>query len=114
MGIRIHGPKIQKRTPEDIITEGLPLGAVQVTGNGDSIITFVDHQTTGGYPKIANVIAADMHKVGQLRPEMCLHLNSLPWTKQKRIISLRSKYLNNDRYQLRHGRTNYAFRRRNV
>ena len=51
-----------------MITEGLPLGAVQVTGNGDSIITFVDHQTTGGYPKIANVIAADMHKVGQLRP----------------------------------------------
>ena len=56
MGIRINGPKIQKRTSEDMITEGLPLGAVQVTGNGDSIITFVDHQTTGGYPKIANVI----------------------------------------------------------
>ena len=68
MGIRIHGPKIQKRTSEDMITEGLPLGAVQVKGSGDSIITFVDHQTTGGYPKIANVIAADMHKVGQLRP----------------------------------------------
>jgi antagonist of KipI len=68
MGIRITGPKLHKRTSEDMITEGLPLGAVQVTGNGDSIITFVDHQTTGGYPKIANVIAADMHKVGQLRP----------------------------------------------
>ena len=68
MGVRIHGPKIQKLTSEDLITEGLPLGAVQVTGNGDSIITFVDHQTTGGYPKIANVIATDMHKVGQLRP----------------------------------------------
>lgn len=68
MGIRINGPKLQKNTSQDIITEGLPLGAVQVTGSGDSIITFVDHQTTGGYPKIANVIAADMHKVGQLRP----------------------------------------------
>ena len=68
MGIRINGPKLQKTTSQDIITEGLPLGAVQVTGSGESIITFVDHQTTGGYPKIANVIAADMHKVGQLRP----------------------------------------------
>jgi allophanate hydrolase subunit 2 len=29
---------------------------------------FVDQQTTGGYPKIANVIAADVHRVGQLRP----------------------------------------------
>ena len=46
----------------------MPLGAIQVTGNGDSIISFVDHHTTGGYPKIANVIAADLHKVGQLKP----------------------------------------------
>ena len=68
MGLRISGPKIYNKTSEDIITEGLPLGAIQVTGNGDSIISFVDHQTTGGYPKIANVIAADLHKVGQLKP----------------------------------------------
>ena len=68
MGLRISGPKIYNKNSEDIITEGLPLGAIQVTGNGDSIISFVDHQTTGGYPKIANVIAADLHKVGQLKP----------------------------------------------
>ena len=36
--------------------------------DGQPIILFVDQQTTGGYPKIANVIAADMHRVGQLRP----------------------------------------------
>ena len=68
MGLRVTGPKIYNKTSEDIITEGLPLGAIQVTGNGDSIISFVDHQTTGGYPKIANIIAADLHKVGQLKP----------------------------------------------
>ena len=53
---------------KDILTEGIPLGAIQIPGDGDSIISFVDHQTTGGYPKIANVIAADFHKVGQLKP----------------------------------------------
>ena len=37
-------------------------------GGGDPIISFVEHQTTGGYPKIANVITADMYKVGQLKP----------------------------------------------
>ena len=36
--------------------------------DGQPIILFVDQQTTGGYPKIANVIAADMHRIGQLRP----------------------------------------------
>ena len=37
---------------KDILTEGLPLGAIQITGSSDSIISFVDHQTTGGYPVI--------------------------------------------------------------
>ena len=68
MGLRIRGPKIYSKLSKDILTEGLPLGAVQIPGDGDSIISFVDHQTTGGYPKITNVITADLHKVGQLKP----------------------------------------------
>ena len=51
-----------------LLTDGIPLGAVQVPQDGQPIILFVDQQTTGGYPKIANVIAADMHRIGQLRP----------------------------------------------
>ena len=68
MGLRIRGPKIYSKLSKDILTEGLPLGAIQIPGDGDSIISFVDHQTTGGYPKITNVITADLHKVGQLKP----------------------------------------------
>ena len=49
-------------------TEGAPLGAIQVMPSGAPVILFVDQQTTGGYPKIANVIAADLPSVGQLRP----------------------------------------------
>jgi antagonist of KipI len=44
------------------------LGAVQVPESGMPIILFVEQQTTGGYPKIANVISADFHSLGQLRP----------------------------------------------
>ena len=68
MGLRITGPNIYCKQSKDILTEGIPLGAIQIPGDGDSIISFVAHQTTGGYPKIANVIAADFHKVGQLKP----------------------------------------------
>ena len=68
MGIRLCGNKILPSNSSEIITEGIPLGAIQVPGSGDPIISFVDHQTTGGYPKIANVISADIHKVGQLKP----------------------------------------------
>jgi antagonist of KipI len=52
----------------ELLTDGIPLGAIQVPQDGQPIILFVDQQTTGGYPKIANVIAADIHRVGQLRP----------------------------------------------
>ena len=68
MGLRTEGPEIKAGITDEILTEGLPIGAVQVPGDGHPIISFVDHQTTGGYPKIANVIAADLCKVGQLKP----------------------------------------------
>ena len=51
-----------------MITEGVPLGAVQAPPDGQPIVLFVEHQTTGGYPKLANVISADFWRLGQLRP----------------------------------------------
>ncbi len=68
MGLRLLGPQLKHLAGREIITEGAPLGAVQVPQSGKPIILFVEHQTTGGYPKIANIISADMHRVGQLRP----------------------------------------------
>ena len=68
MGIRLKGTQHQLAATEDMITERVSLGAIQVTPSGQPIISFVEQQTTGGYPKIANVIAADFSSVGQLRP----------------------------------------------
>ena len=68
MGIRLTGNSITSDQGNEILTEGIPLGGIQVPGGGDPILSFVEHQTTGGYPKIANVITADLCKVGQLKP----------------------------------------------
>ena len=68
MGIRLLCDPIKSLKGNEILTEGIPLGAIQVPGSGEPIISFVEHQTTGGYPKIANVISADLCKVGQLKP----------------------------------------------
>jgi len=68
-GLRLTGESaISLREQKQLLTDGIPLGAIQIPQDGQPIILFVDQQTTGGYPKIANVIAADMHRVGQLRP----------------------------------------------
>lgn len=68
MGLRLCGAKLERSIKEDIITEGIPLGAIQISYDAQPIILFVEHQTTGGYPKIANVISADLHRIGQLKP----------------------------------------------
>jgi antagonist of KipI len=67
MGLRLRGPAIASAAGH-MVTEGAPLGAVQVPPDGQPIILFVEHQTTGGYPKPANVISADFRRLGQLRP----------------------------------------------
>lgn len=68
MGLRLSGAKIERHLTEDITTEGISLGAIQISHDEQPIILFVEHQTTGGYPKIANVISADFHRIGQLKP----------------------------------------------
>ncbi len=68
MGLRLEGPSIPVSSGGHMITEGVSLGAIQVPGGGSPIILFVEQQTTGGYPKLANVISADLPSVGQLRP----------------------------------------------
>ena len=67
-GLRLKGESLRPREQAELLTDGIPLGAIQVPQDGQPIILFVDQQTTGGYPKIANVIAADLHHVGQLLP----------------------------------------------
>ena len=67
-GLRLKGEPISPRVRSQLLTEGISLGAIQVPQDEQPIILFVDQQTTGGYPKIANVITADLYRLGQLRP----------------------------------------------
>jgi biotin-dependent carboxylase-like uncharacterized protein len=68
MGIRLAGPVLETPHKGHMTSEGVSLGAIQVPSSGQPIIIFVEQQTTGGYPKIANVVSADLPSVGQLRP----------------------------------------------
>ena len=68
MGLRLRGTPLAAQGQGSMLTEGVSLGALQVPPDGNPILSFVEHQTTGGYPQVACVIAADLHRVGQLRP----------------------------------------------
>jgi biotin-dependent carboxylase-like uncharacterized protein len=68
MGCRLKGPAIAHKGPSEIISDGVPLGAVQVPPDGQPIVMLADSQTTGGYPKIATVIRADLPLLAQCVP----------------------------------------------
>jgi biotin-dependent carboxylase-like uncharacterized protein len=68
MGYRLKGPEITHARGHDIVSDGIPLGGIQVPGEGQPIVLLVDRQTTGGYTKIATVISVDVGAIGQTRP----------------------------------------------
>jgi biotin-dependent carboxylase-like uncharacterized protein len=67
MGYRLSGPPIPHLRGFNIVSDGIVQGAVQVPGSGVPIVMMADHQTTGGYPKIATVISADLRILAQRR-----------------------------------------------
>jgi 5-oxoprolinase (ATP-hydrolysing) subunit C len=71
MGLRLYGEPLPVPARE-MVSEPVCPGAVQVTRDGQCIILGVDGQTIGGYPKVAQVISADLDHLGQLRPGECV------------------------------------------
>jgi antagonist of KipI len=68
MGFRLEGQTLERAGSADFISDATPLGALQVPASGQPILLMADRQTTGGYPKIATVITADIGRAGQLAP----------------------------------------------
>ena len=62
------GPALAHVRGADMVSDAVVPGSIQVPGNGQLIIALHDRQTTGGYPKIATLIGAELPRVGQLRP----------------------------------------------
>lgn len=68
MGMRLQGPALEHAKGYNIVSDGTAPGSIQVPGNGLPIVLLADRPTTGGYPKIATVISADLPALGRLRP----------------------------------------------
>ena len=92
MGLRLRGAAIASAVGH-MLTEGAALGAVQVPPDGQPIILFVEHQTTGGYPKPANVISADFRRLGQLRPRDQVRFERVTIEQALRLLQEQERWL---------------------
>lgn len=89
MGYRLAGPALRRERGDELASHGVLPGVVQVPPSGQPIVLLADAQTTGGYPKIAVVIRADLWKLAQLRLGATLRL--LPCSPAEAVAALRER-----------------------
>jgi allophanate hydrolase len=85
MGFRLEGPALAHAKGYNIVSDGIVTGSVQVPGSGKPIVLMVDHQTTGGYPKIATVISADIPVMGRRKPGRTLRFEAVEVSEAGRL-----------------------------
>ena len=93
MGYRLNGPIIQHKNGPDIISDGNPSGAIQVSGEGLPIILLADRGTTGGYTKIATVISVDLSLIAQAQAGDTLSFSSITVPEAHRILTDQEDFL---------------------
>jgi len=89
MGYRFAGPELKRQRGAELASHGVLPGVVQVPPSGQPIALLADAQTTGGYPKIAVVIRADLWKLAQLR--LGATLRFLPCSVDEALDALRQR-----------------------
>jgi len=68
MALNLEGAAIERSKKEELLSTAVTPGTIQVTGNGNLVLLMADCQTTGGYPRIAQVAAIDLPRCAQLKP----------------------------------------------
>lgn len=94
MGMRLDGPALEHSARgAEIVSDGVTPGAIQVPASGLPIVLLADCQTSGGYPKIATVIRADLGRLGQLRPGDEIRFRSVSHAEAVRALQAEAEEL---------------------
>jgi KipI family sensor histidine kinase inhibitor len=93
MGLRLIGPALTESKREERLSSAVVPGTIQVPPDGQPIILMVDAQTIGGYPRLGQVIAADLPKVAQLRPGQRVQFQPVDRDEATRALAARERAL---------------------
>jgi KipI family sensor histidine kinase inhibitor len=88
VGCRLAGPRIAAASEPEIVSDGMVPGSVQVPPSGEPIVMGPDGPTTGGYPKIATVIGADLPRLAQLAPGELVRFRAVDLPEARRALEV--------------------------
>ena len=91
MGYRLLGPALSMHQPRQMLSEAACFGTVQVPSGGEAIILMADRQTTGGYPKIAQIATVDLPALAQYAPGQTLRFQRVELEEAQRLDGERER-----------------------
>jgi antagonist of KipI len=93
MGYQLKGAPLSLERPIELVSSAVSFGTVQLLPNGQLIVLMADHQTTGGYPRIAHIVSAHLPKLAQLRPSDTIQFNLMDHAMAEQMLVTRQKEL---------------------
>ena len=93
MGLRLQGPPLERAIEGELPSQGTTAGGLQVPSDGQPILLLADRQTTGGYPRIATVIAADIAAAGRLSAGMSIRFQDVSRDEAVRLLTAQREWL---------------------
>lgn len=94
MGYRMEGAKLELTEPLEMISEAAVKGTVQVPADGNAIILMADRQSVAGYPKIGQVVLADMSRLAQCKPGETIRFSMITAAQAEALLIERESYIN--------------------
>lgn len=93
MGYRLKGPPLQRVSAEELLSDAVLFGTIQVSNDAQPTVLLADRQTTGGYPRIAQVIASDLHVFAQMKPGDSIQFECVTLTEGYALLNEQTQYL---------------------
>lgn len=93
MGYRLKGPTLQRISAEELLSDAVLFGTIQVSNDAQPTVLLADRQTTGGYPRIAQVIASDLHLFAQMKPGDTVQFECVTLAESYALLYEQTQYL---------------------
>ena len=93
MGYHLKGVSLQMERRAELVSAAVSFGTIQLLPDGQLIVLMADHQTTGGYPRLAHVVTAHLPKLAQLRPSDCIQFKQMDMKTAEHLLVARQKEL---------------------
>jgi biotin-dependent carboxylase-like uncharacterized protein len=93
MGLRLAGPVLERAIAGELPSQGTTAGSIQVPSDGQPILLLADRQTTGGYPRIATIIGADIAAAGRLTAGMSVRFEEVTREAAVRLLKAQLDWL---------------------